>query len=63
MALSPALFPFWFLVTICLEVIGRALTSLSGNKIVFTKAAFYLYFMMIVMMLAQILGYQPFKYI
>ena len=57
------LFPYWFLLTIALEVIGRALTKLSGDRIIFTRAAFYLYSSMIIMMLSQIMGYQPFKLI
>ena len=57
------LFPYWFLVTIILEVVGRALTAIASRKIIFTRAAFLLYSALIVVMLGQIAGYKPLKFI
>lgn len=56
------LFPFWFLVTIGLEIIGRALTAVASHKVVFTSAAYYLNLATVGLMLGQVFGYQPFKY-
>jgi hypothetical protein len=53
------LFPFWFLVTIALRILGRSLTALANQKLIFTRAAFYLYSALIAMMLAHIFGYRP----
>ena len=57
------LFPFWFLLTIGLEIIGKALTAAVARKVDFTSAAYYLNIFTVALMLAQIFGYQPFKYI
>jgi len=57
------LLPFWFLVTICLHVLGKGLTAVAPRKLNFSSAAFYLKTVTIGVMLAQSFGYAPFKLI
>jgi hypothetical protein len=56
------LFPFWFLVAIGLDLIGRALTAVSPKNLIFTGAANYLNVAVLGLMLTQIFGYRPFSY-
>ena len=56
------LFPFWFLVAIGLNIIGRALSAVSPKNLIFTGAADYLNVAVLGLMLAQIFGYRPFSY-
>jgi hypothetical protein len=56
------LFPFWFLVTIGLQIVGRVLAAVGPKKLVFSSAATYLNIITLGLMLGQIFGYKPFSY-
>jgi len=56
------LFPFWFLVAMILHVFGKAVSSAIPIKIDCSSPALYLKAATFGIMVAQILGYTPFKH-
>lgn len=56
------LFPFWYLVTLALDLLGKVANSFQ-TKVNLSSAALYLKLVGVGLMLAQIAGYKPFTLI
>jgi hypothetical protein len=57
------LLPFWFLAAVSLSLVGKLITGLLQNKYHFYNLSFYLHTYLKVVMVGQVLGYNPFKII
>lgn len=56
------LFPFWYLVTIGLDLLGQVASSFQ-KTVSLSSASLYLKIVGVALMLAQIAGYKPFALI
>ena len=56
------LFPFWFLITIVLDTLGKAVSAVQA-KVNGSGAGFYLRVISYCLMLGQLAGYKPFSFI